>query len=515
MNRCEKFVSFDKQRSFCVNIQEAKEEILHTVTAYLSKDEFGRYEIPQNKQRPIFLIGPPGIGKTEIMAQVASELGIGMLSYSMTHHTRQSALGLPLIKQKEYGGVTYDISEYTMSEIIASVYEMMERTGLQNGLLFLDEINCVSETLTPIMLQFLQYKVFGAHKVPPGWVVVTAGNPPEYNNSVHEFDIVTWDRLKRIDVEPDLSVWKSYASGIGVHAAITTYLEIKPQNFYQIETTVGGKQFVTARGWDDLSRVIRQYEKHNLPVTRNLIGQYLQHEKIAKDFAIYYDLFNKYKSDYQVSEILRGSFSEEIVERARRAKFDERYSLLGLLLEVLNRDSKNVMVGEELFSEMQKRLKEIKNASEPLTTALQNAADALKAEEKKLEDANALSANQGDFYMTRIKLLKKYREAAARGGEKPFEAVRAVFSKDVAEYQKICENAKVHYKSAFDFCDMAFGADGQELLILVTEIASNPYGSQYVSKKGCAEYFAHDKELMFRERNLEIISELEQLDFSI
>ena len=106
-------------------------------------------------------MGPPGIGKTAIMEQIASELGIGLLSYSMTHHTRQSALGLPLIKHTTYQGKEYDVSEYTMSEIIASVYDMMETSGIKNGILFLDEINCVSETLTPIMLQFLQYKVFG------------------------------------------------------------------------------------------------------------------------------------------------------------------------------------------------------------------------------------------------------------------------------------------------------------------------------------------------------------------
>ena len=86
----------------------------------------------------------------------------------------------------------------TMSEIIASVYDMIETTGNKEGILFLDEINCVSETLAPAMLQFLQYKIFGRHTVPKGWIVVTAGNPPEYNNSVREFDIVTWDRLKRI-----------------------------------------------------------------------------------------------------------------------------------------------------------------------------------------------------------------------------------------------------------------------------------------------------------------------------
>lgn len=247
-----------------MNINQAKEQIKNAMTAYFTKDELGNYAIPIQRQRPVFLVGPPGIGKTAIMEQVAQELDVALLSYSMTHHTRQSALGLPFIAHKVYDGVEYDISEYTMSEIIASVYDMMETTGKREGILFLDEINCVSETLSPIMLQFLQYKVFGRHRVPDGWIVVTAGNPPEYNNSVHEFDIVTWDRLKRIDVEPNYDVWKEFAYKTGVHPAVTTYLDIKKPNFYRVETTVGGKRFVTARGWDDLSQMIWLYERNHI-----------------------------------------------------------------------------------------------------------------------------------------------------------------------------------------------------------------------------------------------------------
>ena len=62
-----------------------------------------------------------------------------------------------------------------MSEIIAAIYEKMTQTQYKEGILFLDEINCVSETLAPAMLQFLQYKVFGQHRVPEGWIIVTAG----------------------------------------------------------------------------------------------------------------------------------------------------------------------------------------------------------------------------------------------------------------------------------------------------------------------------------------------------
>lgn len=136
-----------------MNISEAKKYIKDSVKIYLKKDEEGAYRIPLVRQRPVFLLGAPGIGKTAIMEQIAQELGIALVSYSMTHHTRQSALGLPFIVHKEYGGLSCDVSEYTMSEIIASVYEVMEKSGIHEGILFLDEINCVSETLAPSMLQ--------------------------------------------------------------------------------------------------------------------------------------------------------------------------------------------------------------------------------------------------------------------------------------------------------------------------------------------------------------------------
>ena len=508
----------DRQHKEAImTIKEAKEEIIHTVTSYLSKDKFGRYEIPPNKQRPIFLIGPPGIGKTEIMAQVASELGIGLISYSMTHHTRQSALGLPLIKQKEYDGVTYDISEYTMSDIIASVYEMMKKSGLKNGLLFLDEINCVSETLTPIMLQFLQYKVFGSHSVPEGWIVVTAGNPPEYNNSVHEFDIVTWDRLKRIDVEPDLQVWKEFAYQNNVHPAIITYLDIKPQNFYKIENTVDGKHFVTARGWDDLSRIILQYEKHQIKVTQNVVGQYLQNKKIARDFAIYYDLYQKYKSDYQVNEILAGKADPSIVKRAQDAAFDERYALLGLLLEVLGQDAKNVIMQEKLLTILQIQLKEFKVdvQNKAAVDLLEGYINTVNKEKKKLETTNALSKEQSDIFMMQIKMLETYLDTVRHSTDDPFATVKAAYGMDVAEYQKCCASAKLHFQNAFRYCDDAFGKNGQELLILVTELAANQFCAQYIAKNGCPEYYAHDKELMFHERNLELITEIEKLNFDL
>ena len=127
-----------------MNIKRAKQDIKDTIEAYLLKDEYGAYEIPVLRQRPVLLLGAPGIGKTQIMEQIARECGIGLVAYTITHHTRQSAIGLPFISEKEYDGRKKAVTEYTMSEIVASVYDKMEKTGLREGILFIDEIIFVS-----------------------------------------------------------------------------------------------------------------------------------------------------------------------------------------------------------------------------------------------------------------------------------------------------------------------------------------------------------------------------------
>ena len=90
-----------------MNIKRAKNEIKDAIEAYLLKDEYGNYLIPEIRQRPLLLMGPPGIGKTQIMEQIAREVKINLVSYTITHHTRQSAVGLPFIKEKVYDNKAY------------------------------------------------------------------------------------------------------------------------------------------------------------------------------------------------------------------------------------------------------------------------------------------------------------------------------------------------------------------------------------------------------------------------
>ena len=500
-----------------MNIKQAKEQIKNAMTAYFTKDAGGEYILPAHQQRPVFLMGAPGIGKTAIMEQAASEMGVALLSYSMTHHTRQSALGLPFIVHKSYQGGTVecDVSEYTMSEIISSIYDLMEETGIKEGILFLDEINCVSETLAPVMLQFLQYKVFGRHRVPEGWIVVTAGNPPEYNNSVREFDIVTWDRLKRIDVEPDFQIWKEYAVGVGVHPAITSYLEIKPANFYHVQSGVDGKSFVTARGWEDLSRMIRLYEMNKIPVDKLLISQYLQDGKIAADFAQYYDLFCKYRSDYQVASILEGKASDEIKQRAKKAKFDERLALIGLLLDAMHTSVQDVMDEYAASNKLMDAVKAFRMKQVRKKLSLADAVNATIDDKRKElaagKRASSLSAQDQRVLRKLIEWMQEeFKLLAGVADAEAFPVLKKDFDARVKNLKKDAEETGKQMSNLFLFAEDVFG-EGQEMLILVTELTAAKDTADFISKFGCKEYFRHNKDLLLYERQGEIAQALKQI----
>ena len=510
-----------------MNIKRAEQEIKDTVAAYLAKDEFGTYEIPSIRQRPMLLIGPPGIGKTQIMEQVAQECQIGLVAYTITHHTRQSAVGLPFIEHKMYGGKEYAVTEYTMSEIVASVYDWIEKSGMPEGILFIDEINCVSETLAPTMLQFLQGKAFGNHKIPEGWIIVAAGNPPEYNKSVREFDIVTMDRIRRIDVEPDLTVWKEYAKTAGMHPSILSYLNVRPQNFCQIETTVDGKRFVTPRGWEDLSELIWIYEKQERKMDRELVGEYLQFPKIAKDFANYLELYYKYRDDYQVEQVLEGHISETAVDKLQRASFDERISVVSLLLSGLNEKFRNVIRMEEMMSLRMEQMKKLQS-EEASAAGAHDQADVNAGTGSALADA--LSALAENFHAEWSRLLENsllsrvhlrtYRAVSAKmeedrmallksgitGWEEGFDLLRERFGADSDHYEDLFDEAGAALEHAFDFMEAAF-AGSQELVLFVTELNTGAYSVHFLQDYECERYYQYNRDLLFSQEE-ESIEEL-------
>lgn len=501
-----------------MNIKQAKQEIKNTVEAYLLKDG-EQYRIPAVRQRPILLMGPPGIGKTQIMEQIARECRIGLVSYTITHHTRQSAVGLPFIVREEFAGQSYSVTEYTMSEIIASVYRNMRENGTKEGILFIDEINCVSETLAPTMLQFLQGKTFGNRRVPDGWIIVAAGNPPEYNKSVRDFDMVTLDRVRRMDIEADFTVWEEYARAQGVHPVLLSYLRLRPGNFYRVQADVEGIQYATARGWEDLSELINTYETLRIPVTEEVVGQYITHKEIAKDVAAYMDLYHKYEDHYDIPAILNGKVGANVYQHLLQASFDEKLSLVSLILSGLDMYFQKVSHIRSVLDGWYSFLKDFRQELDDW-----QGRDVLDIYETLARefDAGILSQKKSGFITREEEKIKREQsdcirrgkpeltDAAGAGGDREnvFNLARAGFTEKTKELELAEQKAGEALECAFDFMENAF-LHGQEMVVFVTELTMGRHSTAYLSENECGRFQAYNKELLLGTKRAELLSEIE------
>lgn len=473
-----------------MNIKTAKQEISNSIKAYVAKDEKGEYLIPTNRQRPILLIGPPGVGKTAIMEQVAAENKVALVSYTITHHTRSSAMGLAQIVDMYYNKEPYTVTKYTMSEIIASIYRKMNITGLSEGILFLDEINCVDESLSPAILQFLQCKTFGPHKVPDGWVIVVAGNPKEYNDSVREFDIATLDRLKKMDIQPDFDVWCEYAWGSRVHSAIIAYLYTHQDKFYYVNLGPNVKSFVTARGWEDLSDMLKAYQRMGMAVEVDFVEEYLQNTEIANEFTQFYSEFNKTMTEYGFMDLDNIEDVDGLVDKYRGLSDEMKYAVVTLLVNAVSDlvceceyemyFAKNVLsMSSEIMDNYERTRSDYRYDTYSIS-------ERVRQKLVGLEEANLLSKIELSALKNAVKFVDDVALKYARGRDEFLYAdemtsqVNSEFEPILKNYYDFLRNTKVAISRIFSFAGMAL--EGEHKAVFDKEISRNPNWVRFESE---------------------------------
>ena len=319
-------------------IADAKESIKNGIRGYLAKKDNGEYVMKEVNRLPFYLEGEPGIGKTEIVKQIAEEMGLGYVSFSLVHHTRNSLLGLPVIKELEAGD---KYTSYTMSEIIAKVQEAVA-AGHKEGILLLDEFPCMSETIMPAMLAFLQTKNIGTHHLPEGWVIILCGNPQEYNKASRMFDAAIVDRIRKLEIQFEPKAFLSYGEQIGLHECILDYLEENPRRAYHYEKDKGKIELVTCRGWENLSYMLKAYEEMDIEITSEDVKQYLKYEEVAVDFVQYYAQYAMGLRKSDIKNILAGTNHPKYVKMLKNVGINKKWrSVKSIMTELKNRCEEN------------------------------------------------------------------------------------------------------------------------------------------------------------------------------
>lgn len=338
-------------------IAKAKAAIKDGITAYLNKDEAGIYRMKEVNCLPFYLEGAPGIGKTEIVCQIADEMNIGFVSFSMVHHTRNSLLGLPVIKDLENGD---KYTSYTMSEVIAKVFESVA-DGHEEGILLLDEFPCMSESVMPAMLAFLQTKNIGTHTLPRGWVIVLCGNPAKYNKQSRSFDAAVTDRIRKIEIEYSLYDFCAYAEKNNFNSVILSYLDNHPEHIYRFVKAKDKDELVTCRGWENLSHALDLYEELGQSIDVPCVQQFIKSEEIASAFTEYYKQQMCGMTEIERKNIFAGKISKELVNKYSILNFEQKWNTCAYMMGYVNKSAAKVLHTNEVMDISDKLIDVIKS----------------------------------------------------------------------------------------------------------------------------------------------------------
>jgi hypothetical protein len=220
-----------------------------------------------------------------------------------------------------------------------------------------------------------------------------------------------------------------------------------------------------------------------------------------------------------VDKILAGKASDEIKSRAKAAKFDERLALLGLMLDAITGELRQVNLAEQAQTELLNVLKNVRmELARPKADAVSAVQKQIGNLEKKIQMgklASTLSSDAEFSCRTAMAALEDMtamlKEKVPADGAEAFKLLKAEFDSRTKALKKQADTAGKQVSNVFIFCEEVFD-EGQEMLILVTELTISYYGAHFISRYGCKEYFAHNKELLFYERQKEIITEIENWD---
>jgi len=215
-----------------------------------------RSKVNGGRAKPIFIYGAPGIGKTEIVTQAASELGVGLQIIDLQFMNPEDFLGIPSrhdIKPVQVeGGVLVDPGAgFTRS----NPPKLLPQSNLENGkggIIFMDEMNRANKVVLNSIMQFVQKGRIGEYQLPDKWVIVAAGNRPEEAEGVADFDFALADRFTIKNYVPTVERWASWAeTNKKILPELVVFLQNNKEFFHHLDTDKKVLNYPTPRSWTD------------------------------------------------------------------------------------------------------------------------------------------------------------------------------------------------------------------------------------------------------------------------
>lgn len=213
---------------------------------------------------PVFLWGPPGIGKSSIVAQIAEEQGISYIDLRLSLLDPTDLRGIPFFNTKE------DTAVWAPPSFLPDGKQ-------EKGILFLDELNTAAPMVQASAYQLILDRKIGEYHLPKGWSIVAAGNRESDRGVVFRMAAPLANRFVHLDMEADVEGWRNWAMGAGLDVTIISFIGHRPDALFTFNTQDDSKSFATPRTWEYVHEILASEPDEDLimPLVSGAIGEEL------------------------------------------------------------------------------------------------------------------------------------------------------------------------------------------------------------------------------------------------
>jgi hypothetical protein len=231
-------------------------------------------------KRPVFLWGPPGIGKSEVVAEVANEMGGYVIDLRMAQMEPTDIRGIPFFN-KDLGKMDWASPVDLPDEEFASQYPVV--------VLFLDEMNSAPPAVQAAGYQLILNRRVGKYRLPDNVVIVAAGNRDSDKGVTYRMPMPLANRFLHLEMRADFTSWQVWAVNNNIHKDVVGYLSFAKQDLYGFDSKSASRAFPTPRSWVFVSQLLDD-ESVDTDTLFNLVAgavgeglavKFMAHRKIA------------------------------------------------------------------------------------------------------------------------------------------------------------------------------------------------------------------------------------------
>jgi hypothetical protein len=254
------------------------------------------------KKRPMFLWGPPGIGKSEVVADITRELGGFMIDLRLGQMDPTDIRGIPFFN-REAGKMDWAPPIDLPDEELASQYPIV--------VLFMDEMNSAAPAVQAAAYQLVLNRRIGRYHLPDNVVMIAAGNRESDKGVTYRMPTPLANRFVHVEMRADFATWQDWAVQKGIHKDVVGYLSFAKQDLYDFDAKSLSRSFATPRSWTFVSELLEDEDLDDATATDLIAGtvgeglavKFQAHRRISGKLPKPEDILSGKEKDLQIKEV--------------------------------------------------------------------------------------------------------------------------------------------------------------------------------------------------------------------